>query len=181
MSGAKRLFWLNGLAGTGKSTIAQTFAKTTFTDGKLGASFFCSRDFEDKSNIQNIFPTLAFQLAYRYPKFRKALLPVLRDNPHLGQDSLFSQMDKVIIGPFKATGIATLVIIDALDECKDKQAESAILDVLSKTVDQIPLVKFFITSRPEPQIRSGFRLKQLHPSRKCLSSMKSNAPWWTAT
>ena len=36
------IFWLNGLAGTGKSTIAQTFAETTFADGKLGASFFCS-------------------------------------------------------------------------------------------------------------------------------------------
>lgn len=36
------MFWLNGLAGTGKSTIAQTFAEITFTEGKLGASFFCS-------------------------------------------------------------------------------------------------------------------------------------------
>ena len=59
-----RVFWLNGLAGTGKSTIAQTFAEITFADGDLEASFFCSRDFEDRSNIQGIFPTLAFQLAY---------------------------------------------------------------------------------------------------------------------
>jgi hypothetical protein len=65
----QRVFWLNGLAGTGKSTIAQTFAEITFAEGKLGASFFCSRDFEDRSNIQAIFPTLAFQLAYRYPSF----------------------------------------------------------------------------------------------------------------
>ena len=35
----KRVFWLNGLAGTGKSTIAQTFAEMSFADGKLGASF----------------------------------------------------------------------------------------------------------------------------------------------
>ena len=38
----QRIFWLNGLAGTGKSTIAQTIAQTSFADGKLGASFFCS-------------------------------------------------------------------------------------------------------------------------------------------
>ena len=37
---AQRVFWLNDLAGTGKSTIAQTFAETTFAGGKLGASFF---------------------------------------------------------------------------------------------------------------------------------------------
>ena len=30
----QRVFWLNGLAGTGKSTIAQTFAETAFADGK---------------------------------------------------------------------------------------------------------------------------------------------------
>jgi len=66
-----RVFWLNGLAGTGKSTFAQTFAEISFADGKLGASFFCSRDFEDRSNLQVIFPTLAFQLAYRYLPFRE--------------------------------------------------------------------------------------------------------------
>ena len=73
----RRIFWLNGLAGTGKSTIAQTFAEINFADGKLGASFFCSRDSEDRSNLQAIFPTLAFQLAYRYPQFRERLLQVL--------------------------------------------------------------------------------------------------------
>ena len=63
------VFWLNGLAGTGKSTIAQTVSEQVFADGLLGASFFCSRDFEDRSNLQFIFPTLAFQLAHKYPTF----------------------------------------------------------------------------------------------------------------
>ena len=74
----KRVFWLNGLAGTGKLAIAQTFAKRTFADGKLRASFFCSRDFDDRSSIRSIFPTLAFQLAHRYPPFREELLLVSR-------------------------------------------------------------------------------------------------------
>ena len=157
------VFWLNGLAGTGKSTIAQTFAESSFADGKLGASFFCSRDFEDRRNIHNIFPTLAFQLAHRYPEFRKELLPVLRANPEIGRESLCSQLEKAIIGPFKATRIQTLIIIDALDECKDDEPASAILSVLSRYVDQIPGVKFFITGRPEPRIRTGFRLELLQP------------------
>ena len=159
----QRVFWLNGLAGTGKSTIAQTFAEITFAEGKLGASFFCSRDFEDRSNIQAIFPTLAFQLAYRYPRFREELLQVLRADPGIGRESLCSQMEKVIVGPFKATHISTLIIIDALDECKDKEPASAILSILSRYVDEIPGVKFFITGRPEPPIRTGFRLTSLRP------------------
>ena len=159
----QRVFWLNGLAGTGKSTIAQTFAETSFSDGKLGASFFCSRDFEDRSNIQNIFPTLAFQLAYRYPKFRKELLPVLRGNPEIGRDSLCSQLETLIVDPFTTTQISTLIIIDALDECKDEEPASAILSVLARYIDRIPRVKFFITGRPELRIRSGFRLELLRP------------------
>jgi hypothetical protein len=159
----QRVFWLNGLAGTGKSTIAQTFAETSFADGKLGASFFCSRDFEDRSNLKAIFPTLAFQLAYRYPLFRKELLPVLKANPDAGRESLCSQMEKLIVGPLKATSIPTLIIIDALDECKDEQPASAILSILSRYVNKIPSVKFFITGRPEARIRTGFRLKSLLP------------------
>ena len=38
----QHIFWLNGLAGTGKSAIAQTFAEISFADGNLGASLFCS-------------------------------------------------------------------------------------------------------------------------------------------
>ena len=158
-----RVFWLNGLAGTGKSTIAQTFAQISFASGNLGASFFCSRDFEDRSNLRTILPTLAFQLAYQYPLFRKQLLQVLRANRGVGWESLCSQMEKVIVGPLKTTGIQTLIIIDALDECKDKESTSAFLSVLSQYVEEIPLVKFFITSRPEPQVRSGFRSGSLPP------------------
>jgi hypothetical protein len=159
----QRVFWLNGLAGTGKSTIAQTFAEITFAEGKLGASFFCSRGFEDRSNLRAIFPTLAFQLAYRYPSFREQLLQVLRANPGVGRQSLCSQMEKVIVGPFKSTHISTLIIIDALDECRDEEPASAILSILSRYAGQIPSVKFFITGRPEPRIRSGFRLESLLP------------------
>ena len=115
----QHVFWLNGLAGTGKSTIAQTFAEICFADGNLGASFFCSRDSDDRSTLQAIFPTLALQLAYQYPKFQEELLKLLRANLDVGQESLSSQMERLIVGPFKATKIQTLIIIDALDECKD--------------------------------------------------------------
>ena len=113
-----------------------------------------------------IFPTLAFQLAYQYPRFRKELLKLLRAKPRVGRQSLRLQMEKLIVGPLKLTQIPTLIIIDALDECRDENPESAILSVLSKHVDQIPKVKFFLTGRPEIQIRSGFRLRSLQPVTK---------------
>ena len=159
----QHVFWLNGLAGTGKSTIAQTVAETAFADGKLGASFFCSRDFAERSNLQAILPTLAFQLAYKYPYFQKELLQVLKAQPDAGRGSLCTQMEVLVVGPLEAANIPTLIVIDALDECKDEEPASAILSVLSRYVDRIPHVKFFITGRPEPRIRSGFRLQSLRP------------------
>jgi len=157
------VYWLNGLAGTGKSTIAQTTAERLFSDGRLGASFFCSRDFKDRSDLRLIFPTLSFQLAYRYPDFRSVLVPLLQSNPDIGYESLCNQMEKLIVAPLKEKGISTVIVIDALDECTDDEPQSAILSVMGRLVEEIPRVKFLITGRPEPRIQSGFRLQLLRP------------------
>ena len=54
-----------------------------------------------------------------------------------------------------------MIVIDALDECKDEEPASAILSVLGRLVGDIPMVKFFLTGRPEPRIQTGFRLPLL--------------------
>ena len=155
--GTSPIFWLNGLAGTGKSTIAQTASERMFADGRLGASFFCSGGIEDRSNLQLVFPTLAFQLAHKYSGFRSLLIPLLQSNPDMAHESLQDQMQKFLIEPLQSMGISTVIVIDALDECKDEEPESAILLVLGQSVFKIPRVKFLITSRPEMHIMSGFR------------------------
>ena len=151
------VFWLNGIAGTGKSAIAQTVAERVFADGRLGASFFCSRAFEDRSDLHLIFPTLAFQLAQKYPGFRSLLIPLLQSNPDIFRESLHSQIQELLLKPLLSAKISTVIVIDALDECKDDEPESAILLVLGKSISEVPGVKFFITSRPETHITSGFR------------------------
>ena len=152
------IFWLNGLAGTGKSTIAQTVSERIFADGQLGASFFCSRDFEDRSDLHFLFPTLAFQLAHKFPKFRSVLVLLLQSDPDVTHESLYSQMEKLIVEPLISADLSTVIVIDALDECKDEEPSSAILSVLARLAERIPKVKFFITGRPEPRIKTGFRL-----------------------
>ena len=159
-----QIFWLNGLAGTGKSTIAQTIAERLFAEGSLGASFFCSRDFKDRSNLHSIFPTIGFQLARKYPDFRSHFVSLLRTNPDVVHESLYSQMQKLIAKPLREARISTVVVIDALDECKDNEPSSAILSVLGRFVGDISKVKFFITGRPEPRIKTGFRLPLLADS-----------------
>ena len=151
---------MNGLAGTGKTTIAQTIAERVFADGLLGASFFCSRDFEDRSGLKFIFPTLAVQLAHAHAEFRSILVPLVQSDPGILRESLYGQMDKLIVQPLVKSGISTVIVIDALDECKDREPSSAILSVLRQSVTKITnmKVKIFVTGRPEPHIRDGFRL-----------------------
>jgi NACHT domain len=159
------VYWLSGISGSGKSTIAQTFAERSAKHGRLGGSFFCSRDFPDRRNIHLIFPTLAYHLAKRHPEYRAQLIPIIRENPDVCEDTLAVQLESLIIRPLQLAKIRTTIVIDALDECEDSlgQPSSAILSLLGRYIEEIPLVKFFITGRPEIPIRSGFRLRSLRP------------------
>lgn len=152
---------LNELAGTGKSTIAQSIAERLFAEGVLRASFFCSRDFDDRSSLHFIFPTPAFQLARKYPDFRSHFVSLLRSDPDIVHESLCSQMEKYIVEPLRKTEVLVAIVIDTLDECKDDEPSSAILSVLDPSVEEIPKIKFLITGRLEQRIKAGFRLPLL--------------------
>jgi hypothetical protein len=172
----QNVFWLNGLAGTGKSTIAQSFSEAIGAEGVLGASFFCSRDYLDRRELKNIFPTLAHQLACRYPHFRSHIVTSIKKDPTLAHTSLISQLENLLVNPLSTENVSCVIVIDALDECIDDQPASAILSVLGRFAKQLPLVKFFITGRPEPRIRSGFRLPLWNPSPRSSCFTRWNRP-----
>jgi hypothetical protein len=155
------VYWLKGVAGCGKSTIAQTFAERSAAHGNLGASFFCSRDYPDRRNLYLIFLTLAYDLAYWSADFKTALVLIIRANPNVQHDALHIQIEKLLVRPFKQTGLSATIVVDALDECEDKEPVSEFLSALAAHIDTMPAVKFFITGRPEDHIRSGFTLPSL--------------------
>jgi hypothetical protein len=131
--------------------------------GMLGASFFCSRDYTDRRELKNIFPTLAYQLACRYPSFRRHIIRAIKQDPTVASHSLISQLEDLIVGPLASSNISCVIVVDALDECIDDQPDSAILSVLGDHVNQLLSVNFFITGRPDPRIRTGFRSHLLEP------------------
>jgi hypothetical protein len=85
----------------------------------------------------------------------------VRSDPEVVHETLHGQMIKLIVRPLVKTEISTAIVIDALGECKDEEPASAILSVLGQLVTEIPKVKFFVTCRPEPRIRNGFRFPLL--------------------
>ena len=70
-------------------------------------------------------------------------------------------MKRLIVQPLAESAVSTVIVIDALDECRDREPASAILSVLGQLVSEVPTVKFFITGRPESRIQEGFRLPPL--------------------
>src|SRR5258705_6334368 len=89
-----RVFWLDGVAGTGKSTIAQTVANHFDSTHDLGASFFCSRDDAECSNVGLVFPTIAYQLSLFNTSFRSHLSEVMDTDPDVQYALASMQLEK---------------------------------------------------------------------------------------
>ena len=117
-----QVFWLNGHAGSGKSTIAQSFAQLLSSQGELGASFFCSRKFRDRNNAERILPTLSYQLCASSGVFKQVLLRELKaDEAFASSASLAVQLEHLIIIPATHLKTSTVILIDALDECVERE------------------------------------------------------------
>jgi 2-phosphoglycerate kinase len=77
------VFWLNGLAGTGKSSIARTICEHFTKTNLLGASFFISRQVADRRHAPHVLRTIAYQLARQQSSFADTILVTLRESPDL--------------------------------------------------------------------------------------------------
>ncbi|KDQ54196.1 hypothetical protein JAAARDRAFT_136090, partial [Jaapia argillacea MUCL 33604] len=118
------IFWLHGLAGLGKSTIACTVAdRLKKADGpgpKLAATFFFSRDSADHSNISKFFPNVAQQLAISHAFLRADMHHILSEDPSIPNKDPQDQFKSLILDticPYAGLFPAPIVVVDALDEC----------------------------------------------------------------
>jgi hypothetical protein len=92
----KFMFWLNGLAGTGKSTIARTMASKFQKRGLLGASFFFKRGKGGRASATWFFPTTARQLFTKVPELRASIRQVIQDNPGISMKPFKEQFERLI-------------------------------------------------------------------------------------
>lgn len=150
------VFWINGLAGTGKTTIAVTVAEWSEKHNLLAANFFCSRSDAECSNPNLIFPTLSRQLCRFHAPFKEKVAEILKENPDIIHAGPLRQFEELIVKPLEAvkdTFPISVIVLDALDECVDKEATSIILTAIARFIPRIAgLVLFVVTSRPERRI-----------------------------
>ncbi|KAM0539972.1 hypothetical protein ACHAO7_011651 [Fusarium culmorum] len=159
---SKTVYWLNGMAGTGKSTIARTVAHSRSKRGDLGASFFFKRGEMDRGNLNKLISTLAHQLALSTPGVALFIKKALDNNPAVVGKSVKEQFEKLIQEPLsEATTTATtppsvVMVIDALDECDQEADIKLLINIFSQAKTLRPHLRVFLTSRPELPIRLGF-------------------------
>ncbi|CAE6428270.1 unnamed protein product, partial [Rhizoctonia solani] len=153
------VYWLNGMAGTGKTTIACSMCKELTDNGELAASFFCSRQRQECRDVNLIIPSVAYQLARFSPSFQAALSAVIEKDEDVHHKVLDEQFEALIRKPLLAVLAVgppvpgrMVVVIDALDECENRDSTRAILNLLLDKAVDLP-IKFIVSSRPEPQIR----------------------------
>src|SRR5271170_5101857 len=151
--------WLKGSAGSGKS-IAQTVAEIYADRNCLASSFFFLRGAGRRSDISRFITTLAHQLAFSLPSTKPHIKSVLQSDPSIIHRSLDHQFEKLIIGPLLALTepISTLLfVVDALDECNDKDPIANFIQVITRafSAQRLPF-RFFFTSRVEEHLRLEF-------------------------
>ena len=75
------IFWLNGMAGTGKSTISRTVAHYFADKGELGASFFYKRGEGDRGHAALFFTTITAQLVLKLPSLAPHVRNAIEADP----------------------------------------------------------------------------------------------------
>ncbi|PVF91579.1 hypothetical protein CPB86DRAFT_303630 [Serendipita vermifera] len=160
------IFWLSGMAGTGKSTIAKTLSQSLDKpkpEDYLGASFFCSRDDDELSRDHLIIPNIAYQLAQYDEGIYSGVTKSLQADPDLADLDIENQFQKLVLEPLQNTltrRTLIVIVMDALDECSGKPEEIVAL-FASPQLATLPFsVKLFVTGRPEARIRQA--LAQSH-------------------
>ncbi|KAN0117075.1 Quinonprotein alcohol dehydrogenase-like superfamily [Hyaloscypha variabilis] len=131
------IFWLNGLAGTGKSTIARTVARKYYDQKRLGASFFFSRGGGDAGHARKFFTSLAVQLARNVPQTQRFISDAIIKQNDIANQSLSDQWRQLVLQPLsKLNGDSCpslhVIVIDALDECDNDNDIRVILYLLAE-------------------------------------------------
>ncbi|KAF8991592.1 hypothetical protein BDQ17DRAFT_1546811 [Cyathus striatus] len=168
------ILWMHGPAGAGKSSIARTVAEKCDDEKILVASFFFSSTDATggRDDGNRLIPTIAYQMAISIKGTRHPITETLEEDLATFEYSITEQMKMLIVHPLVKPSnnldvskiFPKLIIIDGLDECHSPEAQVSIIDTISEALSRHQLrlpLQFFVTSRPELEIRKAFKSEVL--------------------
>jgi hypothetical protein len=154
---AKKVLWVHGLAGTGKSTLSNTIARIMRSLHRLDAFFFFNRDIPQR-NFATLIRTLAYQFAMFDARFGAAISRVVGNTDNIAGMPLEFQFENLLsanaLKSVEWSGGPIVLIIDALDECGSEADRKILMPVLSKGFSNLPpFIRVLVVSRQEPDIQ----------------------------
>ena len=155
------LLWVHGHAGLGKSSIATSVCQRLNDKNLLAAEFFCKRDDSDRRNPQQVFTTIIYGLALVHRELAESVAAAIKKDPRLCSSPIPIQYDSLIEKPLQMTfkeypSANFVVVVDALDECGDKDSRQQLLAYFLRMSKLVSWLKIIITSRPDTDIKSFF-------------------------
>ncbi|TEB29574.1 hypothetical protein FA13DRAFT_1734785 [Coprinellus micaceus] len=125
----KKLLWLTGPAGSGKTAIMGSIADEFHKKGDLAATFFFSSLLGSRYRRTKLrfIATLAYQLI-QHPDLgfiKQHILSIVSRDPAIFEKQLKEQMEVLILQPLRefrrnshlTAGLPKIILIDGLDEC----------------------------------------------------------------
>ncbi|KAJ3541391.1 hypothetical protein NMY22_g3907 [Coprinellus aureogranulatus] len=177
----KKVCWMSGPAGTGKTAIAGSIADLCKEQGLIAASFFFSSfsGSRERCSKRRLFSTIAYQLLLHdgLRDVSDHILSAIERNPVVFQLCLEDQLEQLVIRPLQeaiARGADVahwpkVIVIDGLDEVEPDQqgvlrpsegqrlkdeAHTQILSTLMRAAKDTTFpFRILIVSRPEKTIR----------------------------
>ena len=152
----KKVLWVHGLAGTGKSTLSTTIAQNMHSLHRLGAFFLFNRDIPSRGP-GTLIRTLAYQLADFDDCFRVAISPLMKQDSKITIMPLAYQFKNLLINALKPVEWSRgpiVLIIDALDECGRETDRRDLMQALSDGFSDLPsYIRTMVVSRRESDIQ----------------------------
>jgi hypothetical protein len=171
-SSSSRVFWLNGLAGTGKTTVARSVAASAREQNRLAGTFFFSRNNAATRNADAVIPTISYQLATQHPTFRTLVCTAIKSDPDVCDRAIGTQAKTLLsnLSNATATSLPLLIVIDALDECDSGDHDDGVIMVrtLIDIIACLPSFRLFVTSRVEKNIQNMFASDDVSASKLAL-------------
>ena len=144
------VFLIQGRTRVEKTAFMQTIAEQLQAENRQPyACFFFQRDVVGCDNMDQLFSTLAYQLAINVPSMREHIEQVMMKDPALPMRSADTQLQKFIITPFKLLPIprsSLILIIDGFDECKEEESQDAFVALISQVFEDPAVTIQFIVS-----------------------------------
>ncbi|EJC98415.1 WD40 repeat-like protein [Fomitiporia mediterranea MF3/22] len=154
----QNVFWLYGVAGSGKSTVSTTIAEHFRGISRLGAHLFFERGQSDPSSV---IRTLVYKLASFDSTVEDNVIAAIKRDNNIAEATAATQFENLLHSPLVSSRDAmqgpVVIVLDALDECGTERSRQSLMQSFRRGLRLLPKnFRFLITSRRESDINQVF-------------------------